>query len=307
MEEHEDQTVRGLLETMNYLGFPKYNIIDEEFISLDMKSLHSDLPYKSPPFRTNLYSITLVLEGNGYFKSDTNAFEITPNMLFFNNPGGLRQIEWNSIVKIYHYSFSDHFLLKYAGIHIYQTFPFLLLENVLPGDTEPGLYNKLAEICAKIDMEHDIISPYRKNILANLLMRLLLKTKDAFSSCTVVSKNKSTDVLKNFIQNLELHFEQLRTGQTTTQLRVKDYAVMEKLHENYFSNIIKGKSGKTANQWIAEKTIFIAIRMIEDSSLSIKEIAFRLGFQHASHFTAFFKKTTGHSPIVFRRMNSKVA
>ncbi|EJG03185.1 helix-turn-helix domain-containing protein [Flavobacterium sp. F52] len=303
--EPKEETVRTLLETMNYLGLPKSSFLNEDFVSLDIKALHPDLPYKSPPFRTNLYSITLVMDGNGHYKSDGAAFEILPKMLFFNNPGGLREIEWNRISKVYHYSFSDHFLLKYAGIHIYQTFPFLLLETSLPEHTDPSVFQKLAEICDSIDTEHEINSPYSRSILANLLIRLLLETKDAILVSNEASRDRSTDVLKNFIQNLESHFEHLRTGKTTTQLKVKDYASMQKLHENYFSNIIKGKSGKTANQWIAEKTNFIAVRMIEDSSLSIKEIAFRLGFQHASHFTSYFKKSTGLSPIVFRKMNSK--
>lgn len=307
MTKKSNQKIRNLQETLNYLGLNTPLEIDEDFVSINLRNLITSLPYKSPPFRTNLYSVTLVVDAYGHFTTDKTSFKIEPNLLFFNNPGSLRQIEWNNISKIHHYTFNEHFLLKYAGIHIYEMFPFLLMEFTTPNNTEKNIYQELQKICQKIDFEYESNCHHKKYILANLLTRLLLKIKESFwtdinSKNNNTDKKNETDVLKNFIDNIEHHFEKLLTGRTNVQLRVKDYAKKQNLHENYFSQIIKEKSGKTTNQWINEKNYFVAIRLIEDSSLSIKEISYNLGYQHPSHFSSFFKKNTGFSPVDYRKM-----
>lgn len=297
---------RGLLETMQYLGLSTEKIVDEDFAKLDLKQLHIRLPYKSPYFRTNLFSVTLILDGYGHYTSENASIAIKPYSLLFNNPGGLRQVEWHSIKQIHHYTFSEHFLLAYAGIHIYQSFPFLVFETTEPSTADRNIYEGLAAICLKIDDAYGSSSSYRKYILANLLTRLLLKIKEAFwpEYQNHAKNEKNSDILKNFIQNLEQHFEQLSTGKTSTPMRVKDYASKQNLHENYLSHIIKTKTGKTTKQWIDEKTYAVAMNMIQDSSLSIKQIAYRLGFLHISHFSAFFKKVTGESPEYYRKKST---
>jgi len=293
---------KGLLETIQYLGLSTADILDEDFAKLDLKQLHIKLPYKSPPFRTNLYSVTLIIDGHGHYISDGTSIDIEPYSLLFNSPGGQRQIEWYRIKQIYHYTFSEQFLLKYAGVHIYQLFPFLLFETTEPPNTNMAVYEKLAAICLKIDDAYGSDTTYRKYILANLLIRLLLKIKEAFWSAyqNHTGNGRYRDILKDFMQHLEEHFEELRAGKIAAQLRVKDYARKQKLHENYFSQIIKIKTGKTAKQWIDEKTCTVAVNMIQDSPLSIKQIAYRLGFLHTSHFTAFIKKMAGERPEFYR-------
>jgi transcriptional regulator GlxA family with amidase domain len=40
--------------------------------------------------------------------------------------------------------------------------------------------------------------------------------------------------------------------------------------------------------------------MLRSSTLSMKEIATRLGFEHAAHFTRVFKGFTGTTPSAYR-------
>jgi len=49
------------------------------------------------------------------------------------------------------------------------------------------------------------------------------------------------------------------------------------------------------------KTIAEAKVMLQDKDLSIKEIAGRLGFLEASHFSNYFKKHTSQSPAEYRK------
>ncbi|MFY7816073.1 MAG: helix-turn-helix domain-containing protein [Chryseobacterium taeanense] len=79
----------------------------------------------------------------------------------------------------------------------------------------------------------------------------------------------------------------------------------EQLHlsPNYFGDVIKKETGKSALEYIQLKTMDIAKEKILNPSATISEIAYGLGFKHPSHFTRAFKKNTGLTPLKYRSMN----
>ena len=79
----------------------------------------------------------------------------------------------------------------------------------------------------------------------------------------------------------------------------------EQLHlsPNYFGDMVKKESGKTALEYIQLKVIDLAKEKILDTGKSISEIAYGLGFKYPQHFTRAFKKSTGHTPQEYRLLN----
>jgi len=257
-------------------------------------------------FTANCFTLTLVIDASGRYETKTRSFDVRPGTIFFSRPDGHRKLEWNNLKEVYHVTFSEDFLLQYAGIDLFKTFPFLLLETVLPKRGNLQMFEDLRRIFQQIDKHDGGTLHFRKNIIANLLTRLLyLIKRDLWDDQDMRSINyKEHDVVQCFIKNLEHHYLQLLQGKATIQLRVKDYAMLQGLNENYFSNIIKEKTGKIVSHWIADKTILLAKRLLGDKSLSIKEISYRLGFPYIPYFTIFFKKHTGYTPKDYRKINS---
>jgi AraC-like DNA-binding protein len=64
--------------------------------------------------------------------------------------------------------------------------------------------------------------------------------------------------------------------------------------------VVKSLSGKTAKDFIQSRIIIEAKRMLYFTELSLKEIGYQLGFSEPANFSAFFKKSTGKSPSLFR-------
>jgi len=275
----------------------------EEFKSLNIKLLDNDSAYENPAwFNSNCYSLTLAIDAIGRYTTKTNSFDVTPGTFFFSSPDIYRQLEWYNIGEIYHITFSERFLIKYAGAELFRTFPFLILETEVPKLTDAEISEDLRKIYQQIDIEHHGSSPLKKNIIANLLTRLLLKIKRDFwmDYDTLLSGDRELDIVKLFIKNLEHYSLQLQLGKISVQMRVKDFAKMQGIHENYLYNVIKERTGKVVSQWITEKTILAAESLLGDASLSIKEISYRLGFTYISYFSIFFKKHTGLTPKHFR-------
>jgi AraC family transcriptional activator of pobA len=72
------------------------------------------------------------------------------------------------------------------------------------------------------------------------------------------------------------------------------------LSPNYFGDMVKKETGKTAMEYIHLKVMDMARERLLDTSKSISEIAYDLGFKYPHHFTRAFKKSTGLTPNEYR-------
>jgi AraC-like DNA-binding protein len=72
------------------------------------------------------------------------------------------------------------------------------------------------------------------------------------------------------------------------------------LSANYFGDLIKKETGKSANEYIHLKLIDAAKGKIVDARKSVSEIAYELGFKYPQHFTRVFKQQTGVTPQEYR-------
>ena len=105
-------------------------------------------------------------------------------------------------------------------------------------------------------------------------------------------QEKKDVVFSNFMLNLFRYYR--------AQREVAFYADLQHLSPRYFSTIIKERSKKTPLQWIVEMVITEAKLLLEDSNLSIKEIAMQLNFPNQSFFGKYFKQYMNVSPKEYR-------
>ncbi|PKB00549.1 AraC-like DNA-binding protein [Flavobacteriaceae bacterium MAR_2009_75] len=72
------------------------------------------------------------------------------------------------------------------------------------------------------------------------------------------------------------------------------------LSSNYFGDLVKKETGKSAQEYIQNKLIEVAKERVFDPAKSVSEIAYELGFKYPQHFSRLFKQKVGHSPKEFR-------
>jgi AraC family transcriptional regulator, transcriptional activator of pobA len=75
------------------------------------------------------------------------------------------------------------------------------------------------------------------------------------------------------------------------------------LSPKYFGDLVKKETGRTAQEYIQSRVIDLAKERIFDTSKSLSEIAYELGFKYPQHFTRFFKQHVGHAPNEYRSQN----
>lgn len=59
-------------------------------------------------------------------------------------------------------------------------------------------------------------------------------------------------------------------------------------------------SGKPAKQVLIDFQLLKSKSLLKQSNMSIKEIAFKLGYEDVTNFTKFLKKNLGITPKAFR-------
>ncbi|MCB9453043.1 MAG: helix-turn-helix transcriptional regulator [Anaerolineaceae bacterium] len=276
---------------------------EAEFTIHTTETFRQQYPSKSPLFRANYYTFVIIHEGYGHSILDSHIYDTRPNTIYFTNPGHVKGFEIIEPYQGYLITFSETFLKQYVGDNVFEEFPFLLAEIVPPHYLDATIFSVFAGLCAQLLSEYHSDSLYKYTILSNLLVVFLLKIKERFWNRynPQVEGTQSSQIVTTFKKHLEHHFRALRTGDAQRAFQVQDFARMQNLHPNYFSTVIKSKTGKTVNTWIVEKTIAEAQALLAQTHQPIKAIAYQLGFQEPTHFSRFFKKHTGLTPGAFRR------
>ncbi|MET4140376.1 helix-turn-helix transcriptional regulator [Pedobacter sp. UYP1] len=308
MKETEKTLVfNKLLDQYNYLGLPKKSIDENaDFTIHNLKDIHLIIPYQSPVYRTNFFSFVFVKNGSGKYTTDEQLFEIKPGTVYFTNPGHFKSYEWRTLEEVYLVTLSESFLKENVHADIFDEFPFLLAETVPPRVLEPAVFAEFEQLYQQINTAYFSDSVYKNRMIGSLFVVLLLKVKEYFwkDYNPIYEGNRSSQIVKDFKKNLEKHYRQLAAGEVQLLFRVQDYADAQNLHPNYLNNVVKSKTGKAVGTWISEKTIAEAKAMLQNSAISIKEVAYRLGFSEATNFSNYFKKHTDLSPVLYRKQQA---
>jgi AraC-like DNA-binding protein len=155
----------------------------------------------------------------------------------------------------------------------------------------------------KIEYElNQSIDKHSKKLIANNIELLLNYCMRFYDRQFITRSNINKDILTRFEKLLDNYFKSEMT-QTIGLPTVKYCADKLHLSPNYFGDLIKKEAGKTALDHIQLKLIEIAKERVLDTSKSISEIAYELGFKHSQHFSRMFKSGTGQTPNEYRSLN----
>jgi AraC-like DNA-binding protein len=115
----------------------------------------------------------------------------------------------------------------------------------------------------------------------------------------ITRNNVNKDLLSKFENILNDYFA---SGKAEEEGLPTVSYLADQLHlsPNYFGDLIKKETGKTALEQIQLQLIDIAKERIFNQEKSISEIAYELGFKYPQHFSRFFKSKVGCTPLEYR-------
>lgn len=183
----------------------------------------------------------------------------------------------------------------------YSFFSYASNEALHLSDEEKQIYlDCLSNIQA--ELQHPIDKHSRRLIVRNI--ELLLDYCMRFYERQFITRaTANKDVLTKFEEELDWYF-QSQLPQEQGLPTVKYFADHACLSPNYFGDLVKKETGRTAQEYIQDKLINIAKEEILSQTRNVSEIAYRLGFQYPQHFTRIFKKRVGCTPGEYRSQHS---
>ncbi|MGN7888009.1 helix-turn-helix domain-containing protein [Dyadobacter endophyticus] len=105
-------------------------------------------------------------------------------------------------------------------------------------------------------------------------------------------QTRSSAITSQFRKLLSQHFKTVKSP--------SEYAGMLSITSSYLNEAVKETSGRPVSHWIQNEVIMEAKRLLYYTDLSIKEIAFGLGYEDHGYFSRLFRKVTGRSAGQFR-------
>ncbi|MEL7118347.1 MAG: helix-turn-helix transcriptional regulator [Bacteroidota bacterium] len=269
-----------------------FDLVDYEYILNYGKSDHS-------PFRPHIiefFNVFLIQEGDGKHSIDFIDYPFERGTLFTIRKD---QIHWYHQIKeakgkilIFTYEFLGSHLEKQEGLKTLQLFnEFLGVPKIQLSATELNEINQLIERMSK---EYFIINDhYSLEIIRSELLILLAKLYRIKSANNQVIGNRR--YLSEFIV-----LQRLVEQNVVKTLRVKDYASMMGLSTKTLNTITQNIINKSAKAFIDEICATQIKRLLINTDLSIKEIAYQTGFEETTNFYKYFKRQTNTTPERFR-------
>ena len=265
--------------------------------------LNQSLPMLRSQFMLGFYAIIIketrcgdIRYGNQYYDYDEGIMVfIGPNQIIKHEPEGEIHQPYGKAL-IFH---SD--LIKGTNlgkhIHEYTFFSYASYEAL-------HLSNKEREkilVCFD-NIENEIIQNIdrhsKKLIISNLELLLNYCTR-FYDRQFITRENIGQGIIEQFEQHLNeyLRHEKLQEIGLPT---VSYFADTLNLSPNYFGDLIKKETGKSAIEYIHLKLLEYAKEKIMDKTKSISEISYQLGFKYPQHFTRLFKQKVGVAPNEYR-------
>lgn len=142
---------------------------------------------------------------------------------------------------------------------------------------------------------------YKYDLLRNLVLELIhYGQKLQPMSALHTTQNATQRISSLFVELLERQFPIESSEQRLNLRSPKDYADRLAVHVNHLNKVLKEATGNTTTELIAARTEQEAKILLRQTDWTVSEIAWSLGFDEPAHFSHFFKRQSGFSPVGFR-------
>lgn len=255
--------------------------------------------HDDPPTRENVFQVIYFREGRGEVQLDFNTFKVDGPQLFFVSEFQLfTTLSGQKMAGEVLQFANDFFCIKlnrhevFCDAVLFNTTthsPFISLDHAAT--------NKIEFLIDSMQSELTDESMYQEEILTAQLKTLLL-------TASKLKLGQMGQVFDQRLSKVVMDFQDLLETNYIKEHSVQFYADALFISPKGLTKATKKDLGRTPGELIKEKILIEAKRELYQDVLSIKEIAFKLGFEDPAYFSRFFKKETQHSPSEFIQLAS---
>ena len=231
--------------------------------------------------KVSVFEIEIPIQNGGLSYIDNKAYPIREDCIICAKPGQIRYTV--SPFKCYyvHILLNQGTLLDYLA-NTPDVFKILQLSDYINLFT-----SMIAAHCSPFDGSNILI----QSKILELIYRIYSDTQ-RYSKQGTLASSIDTDVISKAVSFLDNNYHSKNT--------LEDVAKSINLSPNYFHKVFSAATGQTPYEYLLEKRLRTAKKLLLFSDSSLTEIAFECGFTSQSYFNYVFRKEVGITPKQYK-------
>ncbi len=196
--------------------------------------------------------------------------------------------------------FSNHFLRDYFYAIRNAVFPDPMIRERFPEDKYCELVEDILSLSQIYLKEKELYELEVVNVFSKILHSLFTYMNVEELSESEYSKRKKVN------RRIDRIAAQIDAAYTE-QIRLADIAESEGITVTHLSHFIHDNFGMSFQEYLKEKRLGAAVRLIADPSVTLSDVASDSGFSELKYMTAAFKEVFGLTPQQYRQMGLQLS
>lgn len=253
------------------------------------------------PHKHNFFEIVFVENGSGFQCINQHESEYHVGNIFLLPPLDCHSFRISEPSRFYFIRFTDHFFTKDDGLTQYgdwfDRIAYILANyNKVPGDIISSEREReiIINNIKSVYQEYAVGDCYSDSIIAGSVATILSILARSIENRYVDQANEIDNRFGEILRYINTNVG------NNEKLRVDALADRFGISPSYFSEYFKKNADTSLKDYVTKSKLRIVETKVMHSDLSLKEIAYQLGFTDSSHLARCFKKTYGKTVNQFR-------
>ena len=281
------QETKGILDKIKHHDKLSLTVNENCTIAIPNEILQKFLQ----PHKLAHYCFVFLDQGSETYKVDLQDITISDGQMVFGSPN---QIFLNPLNKGHNLNYKIAFDENTLAL-LPTSYPFLLDPfNTKKITFTPDAKERVKSIFSNLfQLLHTTGKQKNTDIILAHLNTLLTEFNSAYFD------QSNQESVSNLRLSKYIAFKLAVETNLTEQQDVHTIAEKLAMTTSSLYGVVKGFSGVSPKEWMTNRLMLEAQRKLQYSTLSVKELAYELGFNDPDYFSRLFKKSTGKSVSAF--------
>ncbi len=284
------EIINGLHETVDYRGDFKIRLYMNKESEDYPRHWHTDAEMIMPV--DNSYRIVI----------DDNIYDLKANDIIIIPPGELHQI--------YSPASGNRIILQFDCTLLYSLKGFSTAFNMfhpcilITPASMPNIHTELASLIMNMAAEYFSSQPFKEALVYSMLIRFFsilgrtcIKTEENFTN---IKNQKQVEYIKLFVKvcnHINRH--------CTENIKVEDIANIAGFSKFHFARLFKQVMNMSWYDYLINRRIMQAEKLLADQDLSIMQVAMKSGFSSLATFNRVFRAKKSCTPSEYKALYGK--